>query len=99
MLASRLRVVAGPMLNRQFCSAASSVATDKVLYNRRNPYVLEAVLNKEKALNALDSDMIASLTANVEQWNKDPTLRVIVMRGTGKKAFCAGGDVKTLYDA
>jgi enoyl-CoA hydratase/carnithine racemase len=78
---------------------STPIGTDKVLYDRKNPYVLEVTLNKEKALNALDSEMIASLSQNVEQWNKDPNLKVVLMRGKGKKAFCAGGDVKTLYDA
>lgn len=71
--------------------------TDKVLYHSMNNHVLQVVLNNEKALNSLDLDMINSLGAHVDQWNHNPQIKVVLMRGAGKKAFCAGGDVKTLY--
>lgn len=78
-------------------SASSSALSPKVLYNSINPHLLEVVLNNEKALNSLDLDMIESLASQIDAWNANSNLKVVVMRGAGKKAFCAGGDVKSLY--
>jgi 3-hydroxyisobutyryl-CoA hydrolase len=79
-----------------FSQAASS---EKVLYNRRNPHVMEVILNHEKALNSLNLEMIQSLEKNADLWSKDSQLKAVLIRGQGQKAFCAGGDVKTLYEA
>jgi 2-(1,2-epoxy-1,2-dihydrophenyl)acetyl-CoA isomerase len=50
-------------------------------------------LNRPKALNALDVDMVAALTQVIEQVAADPSVRVVVIRGGGDH-FMAGGDVK-----
>lgn len=86
-------------VSRHLLRSIGSTPNDKVIFNKRNPYVVEAILNKEKALNALDHDMIKTLSAETEVWNKDDKLKAILLRGMGKKAFCAGGDVKSLYEA
>ncbi|MCS6240627.1 enoyl-CoA hydratase/isomerase family protein [Shewanella baltica] len=54
-------------------------------------------LNVEKALNALDLDMVRAMTAQLNLWKKDPLIACIVLDGSGEKAFCAGGDVRALY--
>ncbi len=56
-------------------------------------------LNVEKALNALDLDMVRAMTAQLNLWKKDPLIACIVLDGSGEKAFCAGGDVRALYHA
>jgi enoyl-CoA hydratase/carnithine racemase len=86
----------GHSLTQSFSTHATH---HKVLYHQKSTNVLEVVLNNEKSLNSLDSEMIASLTANLDHWNNNPQLKAVVYRGQGKKAFCAGGDVKSLYDA
>lgn len=58
-----------------------------------------ATLNVEKALNALDLDMVRAMTAQLTLWKKDPLIACIVLDGSGEKAFCAGGDVRALYHA
>eukprot|EP00053_Salpingoeca_punica_P011251 m.100474 g.100474 ORF g.100474 m.100474 type:complete len:381 (-) comp15627_c0_seq2:343-1485(-) len=55
----------------------------------------QLVLNRPKALNALDVDMVRGLRVAGE-WDKNPSVAVIVMTGAGEKAFCAGGDVVTV---
>lgn len=86
-------------IGRHLLRTIGTAQTDKVIYNKRNPYVVEAILNKEKALNALDHEMIKSLSSEADDWSKDGLLKAILLRGMGKKAFCAGGDVKSLYEA
>ncbi|GAC1631276.1 MAG: enoyl-CoA hydratase/isomerase family protein [Nevskia sp.] len=58
-----------------------------------------AQLNAEKALNALSLDMIRRLAPMLRQWASDPRVACVILTGTGEKAFCAGGDVRSLRDA
>jgi 3-hydroxyisobutyryl-CoA hydrolase len=58
-------------------------------------------LNRPKALNSLDTTMIESIHSKVqsleEVLKKDPaSIKFILFQGLGGKAFCAGGDVKSL---
>jgi enoyl-CoA hydratase/carnithine racemase len=56
-------------------------------------------LNKPQALNALDLHMIQALNTEirrVEAAAQPP--KVLIFEGAGGKAFCAGGDVRRLYD-
>lgn len=56
-----------------------------------------AWLNQPKALNGLSLDMAQALQAQLNAWEADPTIAIVVMRGSGEKAFCAGGDLQTIY--
>ncbi|MCL1042377.1 enoyl-CoA hydratase/isomerase family protein [Shewanella marisflavi] len=58
-----------------------------------------ATLNMEKALNALNMDMVQALTAQLTDWADDDAIAMVVLDGAGEKAFCAGGDVRALYQA
>ncbi|APV51271.1 hypothetical protein BWI17_17225 [Betaproteobacteria bacterium GR16-43] len=60
--------------------------------------VATVTLNRPAALNALTFGMIQGLAAWLEAWVKDERVKVIVLRGAGEKAFCAGGDVRALYE-
>ena len=74
------------------------VATDPVLVETRGPVGL-ITLNRPKALNALSLEMIGILDPLLQRWATDPAIRAVVVRGAGDRAFCAGGDLRTLYDA
>jgi enoyl-CoA hydratase len=56
-----------------------------------------ATLNRPRALNAVSLGMYRLLAPQVAAWNADPAVHAIVLRGNGR-AFCAGGDVRSLYD-
>jgi enoyl-CoA hydratase/carnithine racemase len=56
-------------------------------------------LNQEKSLNALTLEMIQSCARQLRAWEKDPAIVGVVLQGTGEKAFCAGGDIRMLYQA
>jgi enoyl-CoA hydratase/carnithine racemase len=58
-----------------------------------------ATLNAEKSLNALSLDMIRVLRPKLAQWSTDEHIACVVMRGAGEKAFCAGGDVRSLQQS
>lgn len=55
-------------------------------------------LNRPAALNALTLDMILRFHAQLDAWAKDAAVRSVVVRGAGAKGFCAGGDIRALYD-
>lgn len=57
-----------------------------------------ATLNRESALNSIDLEMVQSLNSKLKSWQADSDLAVIVIRGKGAKAFCAGGDVKKVCE-
>ncbi|MGV8917311.1 MAG: enoyl-CoA hydratase/isomerase family protein [Pseudomonas sp.] len=58
-----------------------------------------ATLDAEKSLNALSLPMILALMDRLEAWASDPQIVCVLLRGNGEKAFCAGGDVRSLVEA
>lgn len=69
-----------------------------VLLDRRGALGL-ITLNRPKALNALTRDMCVTMKAQLDQWAQDPAIRTVAIRGAGEKAFCAGGDIRALYES
>lgn len=55
-------------------------------------------LNRPKALNALDLDMVRSIDGALSTWEEDPTVVVVLIDGAGERSFCAGGDIRALHD-
>jgi enoyl-CoA hydratase len=66
---------------------------------RRDGRAGRILLNRPKALNALDLEMIRALTRVLADWHDDPHVHVVVIEGAGDRAFCAGGDIRALRDA
>jgi enoyl-CoA hydratase/carnithine racemase len=60
--------------------------------------VATVTLNRPAALNALSFGMLQGLAHWLDAWEKDDAVRLIVLRGAGEKAFCAGGDIRALHD-
>ncbi|MCK8044229.1 enoyl-CoA hydratase/isomerase family protein [Shewanella sp. 1CM18E] len=58
-----------------------------------------ATLNIEKALNALNLNMVQALTEQLTVWQSDSNIAAIILDGAGEKAFCAGGDVRAIHQA
>lgn len=56
-------------------------------------------LNRPKALNALTLGMVDAMDAQLRQWRSDPAVELVIVRGAGERAFCAGGDIRALYDS
>src|SRR6202521_72525 len=56
-------------------------------------------LDRPAALNALSFAMIQALARQLQAWADDPQVRAVLVRGAGGKAFCAGGDIRALYDS
>ena len=56
------------------------------------------VLNRPKALNALTLGMVRAIAAALDEWERDETIARVVVTGAGGRAFCAGGDIRQLYE-
>ena len=74
-------------------------ATEEILFNVLNNGVGEIVLNRPRALNALTLDMIRKMTSTLKAWENDPGIKMIIIKGEGGRAFCSGGDVKSIAKA
>lgn len=69
----------------------ASAVTDQVLVEEMSS-VRTLVLNRTKQLNALSSQMVSRMLDLLLSYEKDPTVKLIILKGKGR-AFCAGGDV------
>lgn len=56
-------------------------------------------LNSARTMNAVDLEMINLIDDILARWQKDDRIVAIVMHGAGDKAFCAGGDIRQLYNS
>lgn len=56
-------------------------------------------LDRPRALNALTLGMIRRLDPQLATWAHDHAVDAVAIQGAGDKAFCAGGDVRAVYEA
>jgi enoyl-CoA hydratase len=70
----------------------------EILLERRGAAGL-ITLNRPKALNALTHGMVVAMHARLKEWAVDSSISCVVVQGEGERAFCAGGDIRTLYDS
>ena len=56
-----------------------------------------ATLNAPASLNALSVDMVRLLTPKLREWAADSAVVGVMLDAAGEKAFCAGGDLRQLY--
>ncbi len=76
----------------------TSAHQDPILTDVRN-HIATLTINRPQALNALTHDMIHEISLRLDDWAHDDNIKAIMIRGAGEKAFCAGGDIRALYDA
>jgi enoyl-CoA hydratase/carnithine racemase len=62
-------------------------------------HVAFVTLNRPAALNALSFGMIVELRALLGSHADDPEVYAVLIQGAGDKAFCAGGDIRALYQS
>lgn len=79
--------------SRSLRNMSSSV--EEVLFETKgNKGVI--TLNRPKALNALNLNMIRMIYPQLRKWESDARMKLVILKGAGEKAFCAGGDVRGL---
>lgn len=58
--------------------------------------VATITLNRPEAMNALDDTMVSQLEQAFQHANRDDSVKVIIFKSAGGKAFAAGADIKKL---
>ncbi|TAE36968.1 MAG: 2-(1,2-epoxy-1,2-dihydrophenyl)acetyl-CoA isomerase [Runella slithyformis] len=61
--------------------------------------VATITLNRPQVYNALSPGLIKDITAAIKAAEADHSVRVVVLTGTGNKAFCSGADLKAGMEA
>ena len=56
-----------------------------------------ATLNAPRTLNGFSLPMAHLLLKQLNAWADDDGIAMVVLQGAGEKAFCAGGDLHSLY--
>ena len=60
--------------------------------------VARVTLNRPEVRNALNEALLRELESTLRRLEDDPAARVVVLRGAGDRAFCAGADLKKVAD-
>lgn len=102
-LSMRLRLLQRPV--RPMPSAARPLSTSAPSKDEFNAIVYgqdtgvrTVQFNRPSVLNALDLPMVHHLTSRIHKLEANDTVNAIVFSGVGDRAFCAGGDIRSLYD-
>uniref|UniRef100_A0A2K5CDU3 3-hydroxyisobutyryl-CoA hydrolase n=1 Tax=Aotus nancymaae TaxID=37293 RepID=A0A2K5CDU3_AOTNA len=73
-------------------------ATEDVLLEKKGCAGV-ITLNRPKLLNTLTLNMIRQIYPQLKKWEQDPETFLIIIKGAGGKAFCAGGDIRVISEA
>lgn len=76
---------------------SSSSSSSEIVFTKQNQ-VGCILLNRPKQLNALTLNMVKVMHDHLEECERDPSIKAVVVKGAGETAYCAGGDVKSVRD-
>jgi enoyl-CoA hydratase len=68
------------------------------ILTENNKGILQIIINRPKKLNALNRDTIAELHQAFAEAKEDREVKVVIITGTGEKAFVAGADISEFAD-
>lgn len=86
----RLQRIRGHMMSSQ-------VEPEVLLEKVGNAGVI--TINRPKVLNALNMSMIQQIYPQLKKWESSSDTDVVIIKGAGGKAFCAGGDIRAVTEA
>ncbi|WP_338517604.1 enoyl-CoA hydratase/isomerase family protein [Alteromonas gracilis] len=78
---------------------ANVVIVDELATSSGERLIGRLTLNKPKALNALDLEMATIMLDALMCWQSRDDIVAVVIDAEGDKAFCAGGDIVSMYNA
>ena len=73
------------------------MSTEEVFFEKKGSLGL-ITLNRPEALNALTLNMVRLIHPKLKIWEEDNEIKTVAVTAVGDKAFCAGGDIRALYD-
>ncbi len=68
--------------------------SDTVLLTDEKDGVLTLTLNRPQVMNSFNFELLRALKAQIDAIRFRPEIRVVIITGSGEKAFCAGADLK-----
>ena len=71
----------------------SGLGEEKAVLSEKEGAVYTITLNRPSKLNSMTLEMLGLLGEAVDEAEKDDEVKVIVIKGAGDKAFCAGADI------
>jgi len=74
------------------------MSDQEVIFNEDTPTGF-ITLNRPKALNALTHGLCIAIKAQLDAWKDNADIERVLIQGTGDRAFCAGGDIRSLYES
>lgn len=80
-------------------NAEPLILTDEIISQDGVSRIGIMTLNSEKTMNAVDLEMVNLIDEVLSRWRADDGIVAMVMRGAGDRAFCAGGDIRQLYNS
>lgn len=84
-----------PIESKEIIKELPDDPVEDVLFN--SLYGVRTIeLNRPSKLHSLDGSMIRKIVPRLQEWAKSDMANVVIIKGSGPKAFCAGGDVSTL---
>ena len=67
--------------------------TDAKILVRQTAGITTIQLNRPEKLNAIDREMLDELDEQTSLLHRDESVRVVVLTGSGERAFCVGADL------
>lgn len=74
------------------------MADGDILFGREGG-LATVTLNRPAALNAFTLAMYRAFDPMLREWAADPTIHAVLILGAAGRAFCAGGDIRAIYEA
>lgn len=56
-------------------------------------------LNRPSAMNALNELMCIKIHEKLLEWGRAKEIKAVIVCGAGTRAFCAGGDIRSVYES
>lgn len=75
----------------------ASDQADEVIFEHRGRLGV-ITLNRPRAVNALTEGMALSMLNRLTAWADDDGVRTVLVRGSGDRGLCAGGDIVAIYE-
>jgi len=96
--------LSSPKLMAPIMHMSSTIANDHPVLTEQRGRLLIVDMNRPKALNSLTPEMCEIMNSILRKINtgeplneKNDKVGAFIVRGRGGKAFCAGGDVKSIW--
>ncbi|MET7358726.1 enoyl-CoA hydratase/isomerase family protein [Streptomyces sp. NPDC005562] len=76
----------------------NATADEAPVLLRREGRAGHLVLNRPRAINALNHAMVRIMADALDAWEHDAAVAAVVLTGAGERGLCAGGDIRSIHD-